>query len=114
MLNVNSPNDTDVGSQSIPAVKAGTEILGIPIGSPAYVRSRCVDIAKSGQSLCSKVIELDDPQSSLLLLHHCFVSRLTHLTRSVCPDDLQSAACIHDCISRSTFSQIMHGYARTE
>ena len=46
----------------------GTEILGTPIGSPSYVESKCVEISKSGQGLCTMLTELDDSQSALLLL----------------------------------------------
>ena len=72
----------------IPVVIDGTEILGTPIGSPSYVESKCVEISKSGQDLCTKLTELDDSQSALLLLRHCHVPRINHLARSVVPSYL--------------------------
>ena len=84
----------------------GTEILGTPIGSPSYVESKCVEISKSGQDLCTKLTELDDSQSALLLFQHCNVPRINHLARSVVPSCLQPAAKIHDELTRTTFNNI--------
>ena len=50
---------------------------------------------------------MDDPQSSSLLLRHCHVPRMNHLTRSVFPCDLQRGADIHDRITKDTFSAII-------
>ena len=49
----------------------GTIILGTPIGNSDFIRSQCIDIAKSGYRLCSELVKLKDSQSSMLILRHC-------------------------------------------
>ena len=61
----------------------GEQTVGTSIGSPSYVESKCVEIYKSGQDLCTKLTALDNSQSALLLLQHCHVPRINHLARSV-------------------------------
>ena len=43
-----------------------------------FVCSQCVDIAKSGEELCCELAKLNNQQSSMLILHHCHVPRLTY------------------------------------
>ena len=85
----------------------GSTVLGIPLGSPEYIRSRCAEISKSGEELYSKLIELNDPQSELLLLRFCHVSAINHLARSVIPSYLQSGAKVHDTLTKSAFCNIL-------
>ena len=97
----------DEWSVDIAINTSGIDILGTPIGTPDYVSARCIDKAKSGTELCSKLLELDDPQSSLLLLRHCHVPSLNHLRRTVIPKQLNKAALIHDDQTYQTFSSVM-------
>ena len=90
-----------------PVTHDGTIILGIPVGKSEFVRSRCVDIAKSGEELCCELAKLNNRQSSMLILRHCHVPRLNYLARQVFPDDLEAAANIHDNMTKSTFVQII-------
>ena len=75
---------------------SGIDILGTSIERPDYVSACCIDKAKSGTELCSKLLELDDPQSSLLLLRHCHVPSLNHVSRTTIPEQLNKVALIHD------------------
>ena len=88
-------------------VTDGIDILGIPLGSPEYIRSKCAEISKSGEEFCSKLIELNDPQSELLLLRFCHVPAINHLARSVIPSYLQSGAKVHDTLTKSAFCNIL-------
>ncbi|XP_062517793.1 uncharacterized protein LOC134193028 [Corticium candelabrum] len=97
----------DEWSVDIAINTSGIDILGTPIGTPDYVSARCTDKAKSGTELCSKLLELDDPQSSLLLLRHCHVPSLNHSSRTVIPEQLNKAALIHDDQTYQTFSSVM-------
>ena len=97
----------DEWSVDIAINTSGIDILGTPIGTPDYVSACCMDKAKSGTELCSKLLELDDPQSSLLLLRHCHVPSLNHLSRTVIPEQLNKAALIHDDQTYRTFSSVM-------
>ena len=94
-------------STSVPVASNGISILGTPIGSTEFVQAQCVHASEGGHGLCLKLIEMDDPQSSSLLLRHCHVPRMNHLTRSVFPCDLQRGADIHDRITKDTFSAII-------
>ena len=85
----------------------GTMVLGIPVGSSSFVFSKSEDIAHSGQSLCSALSQLEDPQSECFLLRHCHVPKLNYLARSVSPSLFQSTAEIHDNMTRRTFCKIL-------
>ena len=61
---------------------------GTPIGNSDFIRSQCIDIAKSGDRLCSELVNLNDSQSSVLILRHCHVPRLNYLARQIFPVDL--------------------------
>ena len=87
----------------------GTIVLGTPIGTSDFIRSRCIDIAISGDSLCSELVKLNDSQSSILILCHCHVPRLNYLTRQIFPVDLEAATNIRDNMTRSLFESII-GY----
>ena len=50
---------------------------------------------------------LSDPQSALLLLRHCHVTRLNYLARSVSPVLLKSAADCHDTMSKVTCEKLL-------
>ena len=90
-----------------PVTYDGTIFLGIPVGKSELVRSRCVDIAKSGEELCCELAKLNNQQSSMLILRHCHIPRLNYLARQVFPDDLEAAANIHDNMTKSTFVRII-------
>ena len=65
------------------------------LGNRSMLES-CLDIARSGQGLCDQLVSLNDPQSGMLLLRFCHVTRLNHLARAVCPAQLRSGAMFHD------------------
>ena len=86
-----SPSVTD-GNFSIPVSSDGTTILSTPMGTSAFVQSKCVEIAETGEHLLSEIINLKDRQCLMLILHHCHVPRLTYLARQVPPQDLAKVA----------------------
>ena len=67
------------------------------------MESKCVEISKSGQDLCTKLTELDDSQSALILLRHCH-TKDKPLARSVVLSCLQPVAKIYDELTRTTFN----------
>ena len=97
----------DEWSVDIAINPSAIDIFGTSIGTPDYVFARCIDKAKSGTKLCSKLLELNDLQSSLLLLRHCHVPSLNHMSRTVIPKQLNRAALIHDDQTYQTFSSVM-------
>ena len=102
-----TPNPLDTNSCSFPVSNNGTTVSGIPLGSPSYVISKCEETATSADRLCSVRSSLEDPQSGNLLLHHCHVPRLKYLARAVTPELFQSAAEMHDDMTRNTFSNML-------
>ena len=101
------PTAPDNFSAGVPVSKDGIDVLGSPVGNHDYVQSRCLAVANMGSSLCSKLLELDDPQCGLLLLRHCHVPRLNFLARTVPPDRLLHAAVCHDHLTRATFTDMV-------
>ena len=77
------------------------------MGTSAFVQSKCVEIAETGEHLLSEIVNLKDRQCSMLILHHCHVPRLTYLARQIPPQDLAKAANIHDNMTRSSFANII-------
>ena len=71
----------DSGSATIiPVAVHGIEVLGTPIGTPNYVESKYEAKAEERMArLGSTLRDLDEPQSALLLLKHCHVSKLPEL-----------------------------------
>ena len=61
----------------------------------------------SADVLSSALSSLEDPQAGNLLLRHCHVPRLNYLARSVPQATFQSAAQIHDDMTRNTFLNIL-------
>ena len=105
-----SPSSTN-GNFSIPVSSDGATILGTPMGTSAFVQSKCVEIAETGEHLLSEIVNLivnlKDRQCSMLILRHCHVPRLTYLARQVPRQDLAKAANIHDNMPRSSFANII-------
>ena len=91
----------------IPFSSNGIVILGIPMDTPDFVSSHCVDIAETGRVLCSELPLLDDPQAATLLLRHCHVPRLNHLARAVHYNLLLPASLSHDRATRDTFCSVV-------
>ena len=94
--------------RDIQVISTGIRILGIPIGQQQYVSESCLDIVNSGQSLCAQISSLNDPQSGMLLLRFCYVTRINHLARSVYPTQLKPAARFHNQLSKRTFLQLIN------
>ena len=101
-------------AQSFRVVTSGTHILGSPIGHPDYIKESCLEIARSGQNLCNELVSLDDPQSGMLLLRYCHVSRMNHVARTVFPSLLNNAACLHDQLTRGTFQRLVRCHDITD
>ena len=72
-------------------------MLGVPIGSDAWVADKCFEIATKAGSILPKLARLkNDPQVQLLLLRYCAHPRFMHLVRGVQPHLLMRGALEHD------------------
>ena len=65
--------------------------LGIPVGKKEYMQQICSQKAKEGNKLCSELRDLNDPQSSMLLLRHCHNPRMNFLAKSVILANMKDA-----------------------
>ena len=65
--------------RDVRVISTGIRILGISIGQQQYVLESCLDIVNSGQSLCDEISSLNDPQSGMLLLCFCHMTRINTL-----------------------------------
>ena len=97
----------DSNPSPIPTSTSGSVVLGSPVGTTSFVRSFCLSAAESGEDFCSRICNLDDSQSSVLLLRHCHSTRLNHLARTVPVSLLIPAAQKHDRTSCQTFRNIL-------
>ena len=100
--------------QSFRVVTSGIHILGSPIGHSDYIKKSSLEIARSGQDLCNELVSLEDPQSGMLLLRHCHVSRMNLVARTVFPSLLNPAPCLHDQLTRCTFQRLVSCYDITD
>ena len=85
----------------------GTTVLGTPVGRPDYIESYCSDTTLGGQTLCTQILAMNNPQCGMLLLRSCHVPRLNYLMRTVAPSLIMSATTVHDNLTRSTFQQLI-------
>ena len=67
----------------------------------------CYQFADFGSSLCAQFPGLEDSQSAMLLLRHCYVSGVKDLVRTVLPQLLQQACEVCDFLTRSSFQDII-------
>ncbi|KAK3241326.1 hypothetical protein CYMTET_48893 [Cymbomonas tetramitiformis] len=74
----------------------GIKVLGVPIGSDAWVADKCFEIAAKAGSILPKLARLNDPQVQLLLLRYCAHPRFMHLVRGVQPHLLMRGGLEHD------------------
>eukprot|EP00854_Cymbomonas_tetramitiformis_P034062 gene34062-biopygen8648 len=74
----------------------GIKVLGVPIGSDAWVADTCVEIAIKAWTILPKLARLNDPQVQLLLLRYCAHPRFMHLVRGVQPHLLMRGGLEHD------------------
>ena len=86
-------------SVTIPVAQFRTDVLDTPVGSPEFIQP-VTKAANWGRKLSSKLTELGDQQSAVLLLRYYHVPRTNHLASLVQPHDLLQAAGSHDNMTR--------------
>jgi len=75
----------DAGSlASVPAAEDGVEVLGCPVGTPAFVEEWQRQWLRDRLEGLEEVCSLGDPQAALLILRECFVTRPVYWLR-LCP-----------------------------
>ena len=84
------------GDTQLPAAQQGVVILGVPIGSPDFVRQQLEDKSAEQDLLFQRIPLLEDTQACWLLLLMCASTRANFWLRAVCPEQTESFAARHD------------------
>jgi hypothetical protein len=72
--------------RGVPVTQDGVEVMGCPIGTPAYVAAWCSRWVASSSRGLAELGRLPDAQSGLTILRECFVSRAVHFLRLMPPE----------------------------
>ena len=78
------------GDTQLPAAQQGVVILGVPIGSPEFVRQQLEDKSAEQDLLFQRIPLLEDTQACWLLLLMCAATRANFWLRAVCPEHTES------------------------
>ena len=85
----------------------GLRVLGIPIGTPAFVRSELRKKSVLHSVLLDRIPVVQDLQSAWLLLLYCANTRANYWLRGVPPEDVAQFASDHDVATQSCLSQLL-------
>ncbi len=81
---------------SLPPPDSGLQILGCPVGDPAYVQAHLQARLQEEQVLLDRLARLPDPQCAWLVLMYCASPRANHLLRAVPHEAAAAYAADHD------------------
>ena len=84
------------GDTQLLVAQQGVVILGVPIGSPDFVRQQLEDKSAEQDLLFQRIPLLEDTQACWLLLVMCAATRANFWLRAVCPEHTESFATRHD------------------
>lgn len=87
----------------------GLEVLGVPVGSPEYVRRTMAEIVADCLAVLPMLQRFPDAQSQGLLLRFCAHPRMVHWLRGVSPEDILPAATTHHAAILQLFKDITPG-----
>ena len=99
--------DVWVGNNALPPQARGLTVLGAPIGSNEFIQAQLRTALEQHQHLLQRLPELEDVQSSWLLLLYCASPRCTYLLRMCNPTHTQDFATEHDTAVAATLQQLL-------
>ena len=76
----------------LPPEQCGLKIVGVPVGTDAYVAAIASANLHEEESLLKAISELKNVQAAWLLFYFCAVSRVNHRLRTVPPSQLRPHA----------------------
>ena len=82
-------------------------MLGIPIGTPEFVRSQLEQTSLKHKVLFNRLTSVEDLQSAWLLLLFCANTRVTYSLRGLPPQETEHFATEHDADSRRCLSLLL-------
>ena len=99
--------DARVWTGDGPLSQQGLRVLGIPIGTPEFVRSQLEQTSLKHKVLFNRLTSVEDLQSAWLLLLFCANTRVTYSLRGLPPQETEHFATEHDADSRRRFSLLL-------
>ena len=90
-----------------PLSQQGLRVLGIPIGTPEFVRSQLEQTSLKHKVLFNRLTCVEDLQSAWLLLLFCANTRVTYSLRGLPPQETEHFATEHDADSRRCLSLLL-------
>ena len=93
---------------------AGVEVLGVPIGSDAFVQDFVVRRVRQLDQIIPVLAHMRHPQLQYLLLRCCANARVSHLLRGVPPPLVAQAAAEHDRAVWAGLQAILPGPSLSE
>ena len=99
--------NTWVGNPSLPADQQGITVLGVPVGTPAFVQSHLQTTLANQRPLLESIPQLDDVQASWLLLLYTASPRCNYLLRLLPREATAAFADNHDLAITTCLSQLL-------
>ena len=96
-----------VGAGARPVEEQGLTVLGVPVGSAAFVRSQLLQSRAGHDRLLERLPALGDLQASWLLLLFCCSPRCNYLLRMLAPATTAEYAQDHDSAVLSALSTLL-------
>ena len=96
-----------VGAGGRPVEEQGLTVLGVPVGSAAFVRSQLRQSRAGHDRLLERLPALGDLQASWLLLLFCCSPRCNYLLRMLAPTTTAEYAQDHDSAELSALSTLL-------
>lgn len=85
-----------LGALGVRVSNEGLIVLGVPLGSPSFIRAELQRILDSHAPLLTRVSDFPRSQLAFQLLSYCCASRINHLTRVCDSLEVSAAAEVHD------------------
>ena len=102
------PDSISLPEVSITHHSKGFCLLGIPIGSPEFIRDFLSSKIEEASSIAGLIARIQGKQAALLIFRHCFITRLAFWWRGLPPSISCSFANQFDRISLLCLESLMH------
>ena len=105
---LNAPPPADpVWKGNLPQELNGLEILGSPVGHPAYIAKKLKDKLEEENKLLVNLVKIPHVQTAWLLLFYCGCPRAKYVLRTVPPNLCEDYRSQRDSKIRSTLAKIL-------
>lgn len=91
----------------LPSHEQGLKVLGVPVGSDAYIQHHLRQTTNAHQQLLQHILDLQDLQASWFLLLYCASPRANYLLRNLPPTATTIFAADHDLSVGATLAELL-------